>query len=125
MHAGAIPIVEVCGDETVHYLKAFPEAKELFEATLVRDWGELPATLRRLDAVPDQLDKLQANFTQWFSRWVLCTWAAWGCGGRRGSPLLRCLVIFSVCGRIDVCWPEGVTLLDISAKQNGSTPSCG
>ena len=34
MHAGAIPIVEVCGDETVHYLKAFPEAKELFEATL-------------------------------------------------------------------------------------------
>eukprot|EP00041_Stephanoeca_diplocostata_P010505 m.166878 g.166878 ORF g.166878 m.166878 type:complete len:434 (+) comp18175_c0_seq1:482-1783(+) len=68
LHAGAIPIIETCGDPWQHPLKALQGAIDVVPH--VWDWAELPALLRKLEQNSTRLDELQREISEWYKQYM-------------------------------------------------------
>eukprot|EP00040_Diaphanoeca_grandis_P000410 m.15360 g.15360 ORF g.15360 m.15360 type:complete len:434 (+) comp10539_c0_seq2:248-1549(+) len=69
LHAGAIPIIELCGSPHQHPLRAMPGALHLFP--VIWDWEEqLPTLINRLEADVHGTDDLQQRSLVWFTKYM-------------------------------------------------------
>eukprot|EP00039_Didymoeca_costata_P033174 m.41035 g.41035 ORF g.41035 m.41035 type:complete len:399 (-) comp9732_c0_seq2:54-1250(-) len=68
LHAGAIPILETCGDPAMHPLRAMPGAADIF--VTIWDWNQLPTLLRDLEGNLAKTDNLQRNILAWYEQYI-------------------------------------------------------